>query len=1195
MPLFSSLEDKKENERRFAFSDLAPVDDAIADDGYYYALKFALNNEKVQNIALSGPYGSGKSSILASYQARTGEDFIIVSLATFGESEVKDTDTGLIEKSILQQLLYSVDAKAVPYSRLSRITPVRWVEGKALFIVVWLSLAYLYRQQDWNALLRNFQKNLGFDWLLLELLSVIFLFGGFVFFVAWALKASAGLAKMKFTLPGFEVESNNEKPESILSENLDEILYFFEATNKRVVVFEDLDRFEQPEIFHKLREINKLLNDSRSGSDKVKFIYAIRDDIFLQSDRTKFFDFIVPVVPIVNSSNSIEKFRQLLAGCSALETIDSQLLRDVCYHLIDLRLIKNIVNEFEIYRDKLPPNALDQTKLLAMMVYKNVYAHDFEALHYSKGKYHALCAKRQELEEISTSVLRERKARIQQMIESSRKETAKNIEELIAPYVLNIVERGQAPGNGTVHSVRLTNENILFSKLGDLENFERLSEAGTFGIMSNHNQFSVQNVKFQEIENSVDPDRNFSQRKRDIENSSTQMRSQFEQEAREIAEKISEVKQEPLRELLRGNLPVLKGVLDRSPEEGDLGDYGLLRTLLLNGYLDEHYSDFISNFHEGRLGLNELEFMRSIRSSLPSDPQLELSNPAEVCADMASQNFSSEYVFNVSLLDHLLAPESQFAKEASLAVGYIADNFGRADAFLEIYYQNGNRVGELIVPLAKHWELISSAVYASSLSLSHIAKFIRFCETDEVIYSMNADGELSKFISDFSGWLEKLLPQNEAHYALYRYLEICVPDLQSIDQHKDLVGYVISNRLYRLTSNNILLVMSKSGSDNVDLEKALHTSNYTTILTHGDETLKKHLDNNIETYVQDVLPSLPNNLEESSDTIVRILNDERLSVEVRKSFVVEQNHTFDSFNGIPGKFWYATLKVGRVRANWSNFADFVDADGFEQEAFTGVLNQPDVLSALQAEKIGDAGLEHELESKLSWNILSNKNLDFAIYQGLSRCLRLRYQGFPSDMSREFYGALLDADKIELTVGSLKAVSDDTELAVKLIHNNQVKFREDIDEFSISDDVKIGLLSGRSELSTKLTVINTVPIENPQSNNSLAKALSSVIRDQDTDLTNIDIALIEPSFQDCESTEEAVVFATRVATSKSKADLMRLVAKMDEPFCDIAEPAKRPKIDNTKANYELANALKQAEAISSYAIDGDIIKINTFRG
>jgi len=66
------------------------------------------------------------------------------------------------------------------------------------------------------------------------------------------------------------------------------------------VIFEDIDRFENTEIFVKLRELNNIINNSKQISRKVVFVYAIRDDMFIDKERTKFFYFIVPVIPYIN-------------------------------------------------------------------------------------------------------------------------------------------------------------------------------------------------------------------------------------------------------------------------------------------------------------------------------------------------------------------------------------------------------------------------------------------------------------------------------------------------------------------------------------------------------------------------------------------------------------------------------------------------------------------------------------------------------------------------------------------------------------------------------------------------------------------------------------------------------------------------------------------------------------------------------
>src|SRR5688572_12477217 len=115
----------KESKLNEIFTSLSPIDDADIENDYKKSLDWALKNRKeknIKNIALAGPYGSGKSSIIRTYiKTYIGDDlhFLHISLATFKEEEVDGRETQyqnqakknndnndllrLIELSILQQ------------------------------------------------------------------------------------------------------------------------------------------------------------------------------------------------------------------------------------------------------------------------------------------------------------------------------------------------------------------------------------------------------------------------------------------------------------------------------------------------------------------------------------------------------------------------------------------------------------------------------------------------------------------------------------------------------------------------------------------------------------------------------------------------------------------------------------------------------------------------------------------------------------------------------------------------------------------------------------------------------------------------------------------------------------------------------------------------------------------------------------
>ena len=175
---------------------------------------------------------------------------------------------------------------------------------------------------------------------------------------------------------------------------IDEIMYFFESTGYRTVFFEDLDRLSDPKIFVHLRELNNLLNNDDAIKEKpIVFVYAVRDDIFSKEDRTKFFDFIIPVIPVINSTNSGEILLQRLQEAKENginHDISQGFVLDVAPYISDMRILQNIYNEFVVYKKTLRTSqdlSLSDEQMLAMIVFKNLYPSDFADIQDEKGEY----------------------------------------------------------------------------------------------------------------------------------------------------------------------------------------------------------------------------------------------------------------------------------------------------------------------------------------------------------------------------------------------------------------------------------------------------------------------------------------------------------------------------------------------------------------------------------------------------------------------------------------------------------------------------------------------------------------------------------------------------------------------------------------------------------------------------------------
>ena len=200
---------------------------------------------------------------------------------------------------------------------------------------------------------------------------------------------------MKFE--GNEIELFQNKDAAYFDKYLDSILYMIDHSGKEFFIFEDIDRFDTTLIFERLKEVNELVNDKRKlcQATPIKFIYLLRDDIFLNKDRTKFFDFLVPVIPVTNTKNSSDKLFAILEKYHLKDAITPDLVRALGLYIEDYRLIINIANEFRIYFAALGQrNKLNPDKMLAMIVYKNLFPRDFVDLQKQKGYVHFLLSKR---------------------------------------------------------------------------------------------------------------------------------------------------------------------------------------------------------------------------------------------------------------------------------------------------------------------------------------------------------------------------------------------------------------------------------------------------------------------------------------------------------------------------------------------------------------------------------------------------------------------------------------------------------------------------------------------------------------------------------------------------------------------------------------------------------------------------------
>lgn len=430
---------------------LYPQYDESSHSPYVKRLEKALQGEdtKIHNIALSGVYGSGKSSILEKVVKDLEEErphtTRTISLAPLAaqlkeqddkkNDSVSDKDkstskepsgappkpsnnssiTNLIQKEIIKQLLYGTDPEKIPASHFHKMNEIglgKQILSSLAFGMLLLFIlniyqwpySYIQKPLTWLPIPTSITKILA-EIVIICLLSI----ATFALFHYFGTRIH--LAKIDVGTAGITLGENSD---SYFDQYLDEIIYIFEKTGIRTVFFEDLDRFQDAQIFDSLRELNQILNNdpklqhtesqhkekNSQSSTPIQFVYAIHDAIFSNQyvsadeqvnnkeslahsfSRAKFFDLIIPVVPFVSASNSYQIALKTLED--VLNANDPQminLLELVADAVPDKRTWINIRNEFIVYKEQLlnPKRTnlgLSPVKMLAILIYKNCYLDD---------------------------------------------------------------------------------------------------------------------------------------------------------------------------------------------------------------------------------------------------------------------------------------------------------------------------------------------------------------------------------------------------------------------------------------------------------------------------------------------------------------------------------------------------------------------------------------------------------------------------------------------------------------------------------------------------------------------------------------------------------------------------------------------------------------------------------------------------
>ncbi|WP_173130507.1 hypothetical protein [Kibdelosporangium persicum] len=816
---------------------------------YLRHLQEAVEKPKNLNIALTGRYGTGKSSVLDEFEVTNKNKTLRIAISTLGPNSEGVTLTNRIQKELVKQLLYRAAPRKFAFSRFNRIVPLSrkraaveasiavGVVGSILALLGWLpAVAGTGPGQHWLVRVLSW---LAFAALVVIVLAALrrTIYGRFVLS-----DVSAAGAAVKLT----------QRTSTYFDEYLEEIVYFFDEVSPDIVIFEDLDRFDDPHIFEALRELNTLLNHTAKRHRKgepLRFIYAIKDSLFerlgsdstklnddaataetARANRTKFFDVVIPLVPFISHRNARELLADLLKA-SGFTGIDRSLVTLVAQHATDMRLLRNICNEYAVFAERLLTSGktapgLSASILFALVAYKNFHLEDFEEISRRNSDLDVLYDRRRELVRTAIDACEARKRDL--LNEPTRHKSMASMAEQLGDRLQALGMAVKAASSTYPHW-----PHVQFS----------VGSARHSRDQMNSYQFWAAVAETRAVSILACADPNGSQHAEVGKLSRSQIQALFPEalDANRWVE-IDEIERQSALKSLDEDITFLRGAdfmdLAResrftvSTEDGDKTFASVIdatmksrlaQDLVKQGYLDRNFALYAAQFYGDFTGIDVANFIVQSVQTNTMDIDYTFSGPeaiANLLAETTADFSRTVSAYNIEIVDYLLQQNDDRAVDVA---DTIASNFGdAAQAFLAAYLNSGSERARFAALLSKRpWP----GVFTYLVQDEGIPADVRPALVDAALRDA-VDGktyELGPEVRDFivANYLDMAVftsHQDDAVadkvVALIKKAGVILPGLAGLDEA--IRNRVVHEHLYLLTADNLREALGVTGDVSFD-------------------------------------------------------------------------------------------------------------------------------------------------------------------------------------------------------------------------------------------------------------------------------------------------------------------------------------------------------------------------------------------
>ena len=1215
----------------YPFFSLTPDCHAERIDAYREAMDYALSQKDIHNIAVTGSYGAGKSSFLNTY-FKTYDNVLRISLAAFlggmenSSNNVKDEedsgekskreqraeDERRLELSILQQLFYKFSPETVPYSRLCKTAsvPSQWYVWR----VLWIGVAIMAGLGVWQSdLFIPFVNQSVREWIVCWDKVIFWVSGGLLLvlfgFLAYDVLRLIKMRRIRIQgvdVRGLGIQMAENTERSILNRNIDEIIYHFEVSKYQIVIFEDIDRFDDLDIFTKLREVNLLLNNAEQISDErkpIRFVYALKEELFQEKlEKVKFFDFVIPIVPVINASNSRGLLHDFLdEKCQINEENTPGLkkfIKDVSPYVSDMRFLKNICNEFYTYREQIP-DCTASVELLGMIVFKNFFPREFAAMHQDDGLIKALMEVKNKAIEKGVQQCKNEIEKCNEEIEAINLEKLNDVESLKKMYFYELMKKVVSS-----QCVEFINVSILTSEIIKQENwFEELRR----GNIRCYTRYGSNCIEWTAIEKSYDPTCSYEEHVKRIEGKIDGRIDVLRNKIKGLRDDQIQIRRMSLVDLIAKDHISNKKIEDAVPAEyGKWQDRELLVTLVRGGYINERYRYYISMFYDvkGAGSRNDYYFEVAVAKGEESDWKLNLENVNDVVENIDIHYFAKTSILNYALCAALLKlPDSDKAKAFfgmmakggrkvyEFIDGFLKDPYSAQDKskFLHEILEINFDYFAVLIAFATEGEGLPREMVERQLGY-YISWVLRRGKNTVIAPEVRTFVENTLDIADILTAQAIKSPEDQTAFIEKFGVKFNAIDFFSV-KASGLLDVIVSHNAYAINDNMLKGVLSEMGESVEDFCRR----SWTLICSSKVSALVEYVKREFSVYLREVYLKQTPVQEDDEDAILSLVNQDDV-VDADKKLFLSKQWRKSRISNVKKIMSPETLKLcidsDWVLPSWSNAAEIWNHSKGNYELFWKYVGREECYTKLSQKN--SRGIEWKKDEWWARTFAESEDLSddavIALLSGMNKGVIETYEGKNATQDRiqrlVRVGRILYSTKL---FRQLKAIDNDSHITFASLFVKEfcASFEDDLVD---SSDVMKLLKSECLNRRNVPFLVNTLRrfITTNDSIASAAARLSNIGNFRDVCEEVLDAIL---PFLASDSLQCMVIQHLGGGAD----DIRRRLGKMKEPYSKLGDKGCRPLIPRWNGLEEFLEFLKNKGVVSSFVLaDDGKMQVNTTR-